>query len=203
MSINTIILFGGEKMVSVLYIGQYTESGKFATIQWQYFMEWCKTECNKIIIYSQISYDTICYKMPLYCKINELNKPDETMEIHAYEIYIIDARFWDYIQEYNYNIDNEDDISYIFFFYEEKNIASLEVVDYENYILIEEPVSQEEIFLLNKELVLENIQCCVKGKSDIDSLLQGESWNPLGDNLKYSINCFQSQERYKELPSRK
>ena len=39
--------------------------------------------------------------------------------------------------------------------------------------------------------------------SDIDNLLQGESCKPLGDNLKYSINCFQSQERYRELPSRK
>ncbi len=167
-------------MVSVLYIGQYKATGRFTTTQWRCFMEWCKTECNKIVIYSQMHYHTICTKFPLYCNINELERPDEVLSIYAYEINVINVGFWDYIKEYNYNIDIADDISHIFFFYGKRNVASLEIVDYENYVLIEEPISQEDKFLFKKELILENIRFCAEGKSDIDELLQEESWKPLG-----------------------
>lgn len=167
-------------MVSALYIGQYTKAGKFITSQWEHFLEWCRTECDNIIVYSQMSYCTICAKFPLYCDINELEKPDEMLNIHAYKLDIFDVAFWEYIKEYDYNIDIEDDISYIFFFYKERNVASLEIVDYENYILIEEPVSQEDKFLYNKDLVSENICFCIKGKSDIDKLARGEDWKSLG-----------------------
>lgn len=102
-------------------------------------MEWCKTECNKIIVYSKMPYITICNRFPLYCKIRELETPDEEQNVHAYEIDAGNIEFWNYIKEFNYNID-VDDISHIFFFCEKRHIASLEIVDYENYVLIEEPV---------------------------------------------------------------
>lgn len=168
-------------MVRVLYIGQYKEEGKFNTIQWRYFIEWCKTECNKIIVYSRMPYNTIRTKFPLYCNINELDMPDKLMKIYSYEINVIDVAFWDYICGYNYNIDMEDDISHLFFFYEKRNVASLEIVDYENYVLIEEPISQEDKFLSNEKLILDNIRCCSEGRSDIDDLLQEENWKPLGN----------------------
>lgn len=167
-------------MINVLYIGQYKENGKFTTIQWKYFMEWCKTECNKIIVYSTMPYNIICTKFSLYCNIIELEKPDEGMDIYAYEISVTDVVFWDYIREYNYNIDVEEDISHIYFFYEKRYIASLEIVDYENYVLIETPVNQEDKFFLMKDLILENIRFCIAGKSDIDDLVQEENWKPLG-----------------------
>lgn len=176
--ITTIL--GGSKMVQVLYVGQYKEGGKITTIQWRYFMEWCKTECNKIIVYSKMPYNTICTKFPLYCNINELQSPDELLDIYAFEINIFNIAFWEYIKEYNYNIDIADDISHIYFFWGNRNIASLEIVDYENYVLIEEPISHDDIFLLNRKLILENIQFCSKGKADIDDLLQGEGWKALG-----------------------
>ena len=167
-------------MVSTLYIGQYAKAGKFITSQWEYFIEWCKTECDKIIVYSQMSYGTICAKFPLFCDINELERPDETLNVHAFKLNISNVAFWEYIKEYDYDIDIEDDISYIFFFYGERNVASLEIVDYENYILIEEPISQKDKFLCNRELISENIRSCTKGKSDINDLVQGDDWKPLG-----------------------
>ena len=56
----------------------------------------------------------------------------------------------------------------------------MEVVDYENYVLIEEPISQEDVFLFQKEMIIENIQFCVRGKEDIDEIARGEGWQPLG-----------------------
>lgn len=167
-------------MVDVLCIGKYEEAGKFNTIQWNGFIEWCKKECNKVIVYSQMSHNTISAKFPLYCNIIELEKPDKALNVYAYEINVINVIFWDYIKNYNYNIDMEDDISHMFFFKKETYIASLEIVDYENYILIEEPISLQNKFLYNKELLLENNLFCLEGKSDIDELLQEESWKPLG-----------------------
>ena len=169
-------------MINILYIGQYKEGGRFTTIQWRYFMEWCKTECNKIFVYSKMPYITICNRFPLYCKIGELETPDEEQNVYAYEIDVGNVEFWNYIKEFNYSID-VDDISHLFFFCEKRHVASLEIVDYENYVLIEEPVDQIEIFLIKKELVIENIQFCAEGKSDIDELLQEESWRPLGIDL--------------------
>lgn len=40
--------------------------------------------------------------------------------------------------------------------------ASLEVVDYENYLIIEEFVAHKEKVLLNRKLVQENIELCFK-----------------------------------------
>lgn len=167
-------------MVRVLCIGQYNEVGRFIKEQWKCFIEWCKIDCNKIVIYSQMTYNTICSKFPLYCNISSLEKPDEALDVYAYEINVINAMFWDYIKDYNYNIDIKDDISHMFFFNSEKYIASLEIVDYENYLFIEESIAHKEKLLLNETLIQENIQSCFKGEADIDDLLQEESWKPFG-----------------------
>lgn len=172
-----------DSMIRVLYIGLYNGEGKFTKEQWKYFLEWCEIECNKIIIYSQMTYSTVCSKFPSSCNIIELEKPDEALNVYAYEISVINVVFWDYIKHYNYNIDIMDNISHMFFFNSERFIASLEIVDYENYLFIEEPITHEEKLLLNKDLIYENIQFCFKGKVDIDELLQEENWKPLGESV--------------------
>ena len=93
-------------MVRVLCIGQYSEEGKFVKRQWESFIEWCKVECNKIVIYSHMTYDIIRAKFLSYCNILLLKKPDETLNVYAYEIKVTNIAFWDYIKEYNYNIDS-------------------------------------------------------------------------------------------------
>lgn len=167
-------------MVRVLCIGQYNGDGKFTKEQWKYFIEWCEIECNKIIIYSQMTYGTVYSKFSSCCNISALGKPDESLDVYMYEIKVINVVFWHYIKDYNYNIDIMDSISHMFFFNSEKYIASLEIVDYENYLFIEEPITHGEKLLLNKTLIQENIQLCFKGKADINELLQEESWKPLG-----------------------
>lgn len=110
-----------------------------------------------------------------------MKKPDEALDVYAYEINDINIVFWNYIREYNYSIDFLDDISHIFLKNGEKYIASLETVDYENYLIIEEPIAHEGKLLLNQILIQENVQNCYNGREDIDELLQGESWKPLGE----------------------
>ena len=167
-------------MVNVLCIGQYDKTGKFTKNQWYIFIEWCKEECGKIIVYSRMPYNIIKSKFQKYCIINQLGKPDETLDIYTYEINVVNFLFWDYIKNYNYNID-VDDISHIYFFNNEKYIASLEIVDYENYILLDISTIQERKLLQGDDsLILENIQLCSAGKADIDELLREEVWKPLG-----------------------
>lgn len=169
-----------ESMIRVLCIGLYNREGKFIKEQWECFIKWCRMECNKIIIYSSMSYNTVRSKFLSYCNISVLEKPDELLDVYAYEINIINSSFWNYIKDFNFNIGIIDNISYIFFFNSKKYIASLQIVDYENYLLIEEPIAHKEKLLLNDMLIQENIQLCIKGKADIDELLQEESWQPLG-----------------------
>ena len=166
--------------MKILYIGQYKEKGRFLTTQWKCFIEWCKKECNKIIVYSRVSYDTFCTIFSRFCNVDILEKPDKTIDVYAYKIEVVDIGFWNYIEEYNYSIDAENDVSHMFFLNGDRNIASLEVVDYENYVLIEEPINQEDIFLSLREMIIENMQFCVKGKEDIDEMARGERWEPLG-----------------------
>lgn len=171
-------------MVSVLCIGKYNKTGKFSEIQWKYFIKWCKLQCNRIIVYSRMTYNMISDEFPMYCNINPLAKPDESLDVYAYEIEVTDAVFWEYIKNCNYDIDIPYDISHIFFFYGSRHVASLEVVDYENYILIEEPIKQMEILMEDKAMILENIQLCSEGKADIDELSKNESWKPLGNTYE-------------------
>lgn len=171
-----------DKMINVLCIGKYDGEGKFTKNQWKYFVEWCKAECNKLVIYSRMPYDNVCSKFPCACDISILDKPDDALDIYSYEINVIHTSFWNYISEYNYNIDIQDGISHMYFFNNEKYVASLEVVDYENYILIEEVDNQQNKLLLGREFALENIKLCFEGKADIDELLQEEIWKPLGKN---------------------
>ncbi|MCM1179689.1 MAG: hypothetical protein NC347_05505 [Clostridium sp.] len=171
-------------MVRVLCIGLYSGEGKFTKEQWKCFIKWCEKECNKIIIYSPMLYSAVCLKFLSYCTISALEKPDETMDVYAYEINVENVLFWNYVKDYNYNIDSRDNISHIFFYNNGSCIASLATVDYENYLVVEEPVIHEEKLLPNKTLIQENIQLCMKGKADIDGLLQGEDWEPLGRESK-------------------
>lgn len=183
------LFFGGVRMINILYIGQYNGKGKLSTIQWECYIEWCKIECNKMIIYSHMFYDIICSKFPLYCTINELEKPDITLDVYAYEVKVTNKAFWNYIKDCNnYNIDMKDDISHIFFFSAKRKIASLEIVDYENYILIEDPINSEKIWGSQSELIRQNIQFCRKGVEDIEELVEGENWRPLGF-MEREITC--------------
>ena len=169
-----------KKMVNILCIGQYNRTGRFTAGQWKCFIKWCEIMCNEIIIYTRMTYETVISKFPLYSDINILEKPDKLLDVQAYEIEIIDVKFWTYIEAFNFDIDAVDDISHIFFFNHKKIIASLEIVDYENYILIETSVPFKDRLILPKKMALENIQVCNNNKADIDDMTQNENWSILG-----------------------
>ena len=90
-------------MVRVLCIGLYNGEGKFIKEQWKCFIKWCRIECNKIVIYSPMTYNTVRSKFLSYCNISVLKKPDESLDVYTYEINIIDSEFWNYIEDFNFN----------------------------------------------------------------------------------------------------
>lgn len=45
---------------------------------------------------------------------------------------------------------------------------------------IEEDATQKDELLADRQMISENIQLCLKGKEDIDGLVEEESWRPLG-----------------------
>ena len=169
-----------KKMVNILCIGQYNRTGRFTAGQWKCFIKWCEIMCNEIIIYTRMTYETVISKFALYSNVNILEKPDKLLDVQAYEIEIIDVKFWTYIEAFNFDIDAVDDISHIYFFNHKKIIASLEIVDYENYILIETSVSFKDRLTLSPQMALENIQVCNNNKADIDDMTQNENWSILG-----------------------
>ena len=58
------------------------KEGRFTTIQWDYFLEWCIIERNRIIVDSRMHYDVICTSFPLYCNICELESLEVVLDIH-------------------------------------------------------------------------------------------------------------------------
>lgn len=103
-----------KEMVNILCIGQYNRTGRFTMGQWKCFIKWCEIMCNEIIIYTRMTYETVISKFPLYSNINILEKPDKLLDVQAYEIEIIDVKFWTFIETFNFDIDAVDDISHIF-----------------------------------------------------------------------------------------
>ena len=47
-------------------------------------------------------------------------------------------------------------------------------------LLIEEPIYQKNLFIIHKDMILDNIQFCDERKEDIKELVAGENWRPLG-----------------------
>ena len=47
-------------------------------------------------------------------------------------------------------------------------------------MLIEEPIYQKNLFIIHKDMILDNIQFCDERKEDIKELVAGENWRPLG-----------------------
>ena len=72
-------------MVNILCIGQYNRTGRFTMGQWKCFIKWCEIMCNGIIIYTRMRYETVISRFPLYSNINILEKPDELLDVQAYE----------------------------------------------------------------------------------------------------------------------
>lgn len=166
--------------MKVLYISQYNSDGRFMKPQWKNFIEWCIKECNSMIIYSSMNYETICSKFPMFCKVIELESPDKEIEIFAYEIEIKSNDYWSYIENYDYGINSSDNISHMYFKSGNMHIAYLEIEDCDNYVMLEDDIINTDCILPTNDLILENIQACMKGKYDIEDLLQDEKWRPLG-----------------------
>lgn len=111
-----------------------------------------------------------------YCEVSEIEKPDDLLDIYAYRLTNIKPNFWSLIEKYNYNIDYPKAISHMYFLCNDILLATLEITDYENYVLIEEKSGLE--IEMNNVQIQNNYDICYKNKEDIDGIAQDEKWKP-------------------------
>lgn len=163
-------------MINIIYIGKYDCLGRFNSKQWEEVLNGLSNICNGIIIYTKQNVCSIEKKFKRYSDISELQRPDSGMKVNAYRINITSEMIWDLIQNADFNIDSEDSISHIYFFNGEKCVASLEIEDYENYVLLE--LSSEELATISQYMysLSENETFCNMHKDDIDILVDGARW---------------------------
>ena len=86
---------------------------------------------------------------------------------------IRDLKAWDIVRDYNFNIDSLDSVSYMFFEKDGVNIAELELVDYENYLIIEKEIGISDLHNYIHD-TSNNALLCQKGYQDINFLIEGE-----------------------------
>ncbi len=127
-------------MIDVLCIGQYNKEGRFTAKQWQCFLEWCEAMCDEVVVFTPMTCGAIHERFPQHCKISIQKKPDALLDVQSYRIKIEAAGFWRYMDQLNFDIDMADGISHLFFFEDKKCIASLEIVDYQNYVFFEDAI---------------------------------------------------------------
>ncbi len=165
-------------MVKVICIGAYNSEGKFDSNNWYEVLNWLKVNCDSLIIYCHIEYKKLHKLINQSCDIKIINSPDENMNIKAYKIYNFKNKFWDIIKQTDFCIDSEEEISHLFFMYEEKLLCTLELTDYENYIMIydinDKTIKYSNIISNDKY----NKYICDNHKEDIDGLSDGEEWMP-------------------------
>ena len=167
-------------MINIICIGEYDCLGRFNTKQWQEVLNGLSHICNNIIIYTKQNVSNIQKQFKRYSDIQELQGPDSSMKVNAYRINITNKMIWDLILNANFSIDSKDSISHLYFFNDERCVASLEIEDYENYILLE--LSSKELDMISQYLysLQENQSICSRHKDDIDMLVDGATWIAMG-----------------------
>ena len=165
-------------MVKVICIGVYNSGGKFNSNNWYEALHWLKANCDSLIIYCHIEYEKLYKILNPSCDIEILKTPDEDMNVKAYKLYNFKDKFWNIVKHTDFCIDSDEEISHLFFMYEEQLLCMLAVTDYENFILVYE-INDKEIDYSN---IIHNEKynkyICDIYKDKIDGLSDGEAWLP-------------------------
>lgn len=167
-------------MVNVVCIGKYNTAGKFDDVQWFEILTGLSGICDCIIIYTESGYDAIKSTFGKYCEVQKLGKPDSVMQIEAFRLIIKEKGAWEVISECNFCIDSADAISHMYFYTGNKYIGSLEVEDYENYILLELCPSDLKKIEEQMSCLSQNEEICTYHKEDVTTLAGDDKWKALG-----------------------
>ena len=161
-------------MVKVIWIGMYNSDGKFVSNNWYEVLNWIKVNCDSLIIYCHIEYKKLYKLFYKSCDIDIMKTPDEYMNVKAYKLYNFKNEFWNLIKQKDFCIDSEEEISHLYFMYEEQLLCMLEVTDYENYIMVYD-IKKNTSIISNAKY---NKHICNIHKNEIDGLSDGEEWMP-------------------------
>lgn len=167
-------------MVNVVCIGKYNRAGKFDDLQWFEILTGLSGICDCIIIYTELSYEVIKSMFGKYCEVQKLRKPDLLMQTEAFRLIIKEKGVWEVISGCNFCIDSTDAISHMYFYTGDKYIGSLEVEDYENYILLELCPSDLKEIEDQMSCLSQNEEICEYHKEDVTTLAGHDKWKTLG-----------------------
>lgn len=167
-------------MVNVVYIGKYNIIGKFDSLQWVEILTGLSNICDCIIIYTKLNYEEVKNMFDKYCKVKKLKSPDSLLKIKAYQLIIIREEAWNVIREFNFGINSIKAISHMYFFAKSAYIGSLEIEDYENYILLELYADDLKKIESQMSCLLENQEICTYHKEDVSTLVGNDEWKALG-----------------------
>ena len=156
----------------------YNGEGKFNSTNWFETLNWIATNCDSMVIYCHIEYEKLYKNLYQSCDIDIMETPDEEMNVKAYKLYNFKKNFWDLIKQTDFCIDSKEEISHLFFLFEEQLLCMLEVTDRENYIMVydinDNRINYSNIIFDGKY----NKYVCDIYKEDIDGLSDGEDWIP-------------------------
>lgn len=157
-------------MKKILNIGCYDKIGRFVSYNWIVFFDFLKERGTKIEIIVTHINDNIENMV----EITEISNS----ELIMYTIEV-DEQSIKMLLNFNYNIDSSG-IEYMYFYDDIGEMAYINITDYENYIVIDNRMSTDD--LISRGINIdENYLICKEHSYDIDSLVE-ETWEPLGVN---------------------
>jgi len=170
-------LLGGN-MVSVVYIGYYNKNGQFESDMWGAVLKWITTKCDNVQIYTQLEYSRVLNYIGNSGKIIQQEFPDRSLNYNSYKIVCQSDEFWANIKRANFDIDNG--ITHMYFFKGNVFIGELEVDDCENFVFLDiSPLEESEVASIIPNISKNIKNCCIR-KEQIDYLVNGEEWRPIG-----------------------
>lgn len=166
-------------MTKVLFIGHYNKEGKFSDSNWNIIINWFVSSCNRLIVDTVDSIETIQDYFGNNVLVKELESPDPALYYKEYRLDITNIEFWDKFNNYFFQFDSG--ITHFYFYNNDELKAILELEDYDNFIFLDIQEKEEKDLIEMIESISQNIMECRKRKDDIEDLLNYENWKALGE----------------------
>lgn len=131
-------------MKEVLAVGSYNKSGAFYSDNWKQFIDWIRNVSDKVDIIADIDKASIILRFGLENIMEQYIFPD----MDNYSVYTIrcNQELFNVLQHWNYNI-NKPNISHIYFYSDNREVAYIEINDNENYIVLELTATEKQELL--------------------------------------------------------
>ena len=163
-----------------LNIGQTDSKGKFTNLRWLKLIDSIIKYTNSVCIYFAFNFQNIkqVLNLPKNIKIMPEKFPDPGSNLQGANIFWKNEFPNKSFQDAYYNADNG--ITHIYFMCDDHCIASLEIEDIENYILLDLNLNELNEFINKIPNLTENIIICQNNIEYLSMLFECSDWSPLG-----------------------